>query len=185
MTPAANAAIALWIAPRVVFDGSAVGEPERSQPEQAAAVRRRGWLEDARSKIQSPLTRCCPLRCSASSGQASQEDPGVCRRRRMLPQVERCSHATAEEQQAELAADCATRIKLFYRRRRRARTQYRQEQLTLTKQGDKYIVNNPTPYYVTIVDAAERGKGAASPHNFEPFMVPPKGQIPLTVSAPA
>ena len=28
------------------------------------------------------------------------------------------------------------------------------EQLTLTRQGDKYIVNNPTPYYVTIIDAA-------------------------------
>ncbi|RTF19078.1 molecular chaperone [Serratia marcescens] len=78
-----------------------------------------------------------------------------------------------------------TRIKLFYRPAAIAperNTAPWQEQLTLTKQGDRYIVNNPTPYYVTIIDVASR-KNASGPQNFEPFMVPPKGQAALTVNA--
>jgi P pilus assembly chaperone PapD len=59
-----------------------------------------------------------------------------------------------------------------------------QEQMTLSKQGDKYVVNNPTPYYVTIVDAAARKEGPGI-KSFEPMMVPPKSNLPLTVSAAA
>jgi chaperone protein PapD len=78
-----------------------------------------------------------------------------------------------------------TRIKLFYRPTAIAPKQNAapwQEQLTLTKQGDKYMVNNPTPYYVTIVDAASR-KDMPGVKDFEPLMVPPKGSLPLTASA--
>ncbi|VTR20670.1 putative fimbrial chaperone protein StfD [Serratia fonticola] len=52
--------------------------------------------------------------------------------------------------------------------------------MTLSKQGDKYVVNNPTPYYVTLVDASNKKDGPGI-KNFEPMMVPPKGNLPLTV----
>ncbi|RTG16348.1 molecular chaperone, partial [Serratia marcescens] len=80
-----------------------------------------------------------------------------------------------------------TRIKLFYRPSAIAPQQNAapwQEQLTLSKQGDKYVVNNPTPYYVTLVDAGAR-KGVAGVQGFEPLMVPPKSSAPLGVNASA
>lgn len=54
--------------------------------------------------------------------------------------------------------------------------------MTLTRQGDKYVVNNPTPYYVTIVEASA-GKGGKGAAGFEPLMVAPKASAPLNVSA--
>ena len=59
-----------------------------------------------------------------------------------------------------------------------------QEQLTLTRQGERYQVNNPTPYYITIVDAGSK-KGGEGVKGFEPFMIAPKSQASLTVGAAA
>lgn len=82
-----------------------------------------------------------------------------------------------------------TRIKLFYRPKAIIPTREQmdnpwQTQLTLTRQGDSYTVNNPTPYYVTLVDALPRKEGKTVA-GFEPLMVPPKSQLPLAVSANA
>ncbi|MGO2437843.1 MAG: fimbria/pilus periplasmic chaperone, partial [Serratia proteamaculans] len=82
-----------------------------------------------------------------------------------------------------------TRIKLFYRPQaivadKAALANPWQEKLTLTRQGDRYQVNNPTPYYITLVDAGSSVKGSGVA-GFEPLMVPPKGQATLTVSAGA
>ena len=57
-----------------------------------------------------------------------------------------------------------TRIKLFYRPQAIAPSQQDlanpwQEKLTLTRQGDRYQVNNPTPYYVSLVDARSSKDG--------------------------
>ncbi|NBJ34223.1 fimbria/pilus periplasmic chaperone [Serratia fonticola] len=82
-----------------------------------------------------------------------------------------------------------TRIKLFYRpvgivpNRTDMNTPW-QEKLTLTRQGDRYTVNNPTPYFVTLVDAASK-KGGEGVKGFEPLMIPPKDQVELNVSAAA
>ncbi|MCP6629594.1 molecular chaperone, partial [Klebsiella pneumoniae] len=56
-----------------------------------------------------------------------------------------------------------------------------QEQLTLRKENDKYVVINPTAYYITLVDAATKKDGLGI-KNFEPVMVPPKSSLPLRVS---
>ena len=53
-----------------------------------------------------------------------------------------------------------TRIKLFYRPAAIVPSQQQlsnpwQQKLTLTRVGDQYRVNNPTPYYVTLVDAPD------------------------------
>lgn len=82
-----------------------------------------------------------------------------------------------------------TRVKLFYRPAaivpdRKAMENPWQEQLTLTRQGDSYMAHNPTPYYITLVDATthKEGKTVAG---FAPLMVPPKGSIKLGGSASA
>ena len=43
-------------------------------------------------------------------------------------------------------------------------------------------MNNPTPYYITLIDARS-GKDAKTVSGFEPLMVPPKGTLKLGVSA--
>ena len=45
-------------------------------------------------------------------------------------------------------------------------------------------MNNPTPYFVTLVDARS-GKAAKTAAQFEPLMVPPKGSLTLGPSASA
>ncbi|MFK3645682.1 fimbria/pilus periplasmic chaperone [Pseudomonas protegens] len=80
-----------------------------------------------------------------------------------------------------------TRIKLFYRPAAIARglnpTQTPwQEKLTLSLAGDRYTVHNPTPYYVTLIDASSSA-GGKTVDGFQPFMVEPRGQLLLDVSA--
>lgn len=80
-----------------------------------------------------------------------------------------------------------TRIKLFYRPKliipsREQLENPWQKELTLNRQGDKYIIKNPTPYYITIVDAQEN-KNAQTVKGFEPLMIPPKSHQTLNFSA--
>ncbi|WP_407072891.1 fimbria/pilus periplasmic chaperone [Photorhabdus viridis] len=82
-----------------------------------------------------------------------------------------------------------TRIKLFYRPKAifASRTDLDnpwQEKMTLTRQGDQYQVNNPTPYYITVVDASNQLKGK-SVADFKPLMVAPKSSAVLNGSAGA
>lgn len=75
-----------------------------------------------------------------------------------------------------------TRVKLFYRPvgiipKQTDVASTWQNDLTLTKQGNDYQVSNPSPYYITLVDA--HAKGAASAAKFKPVMVPPKGTAML------
>ncbi|MGG7597588.1 chaperone protein PapD [Pseudomonas sp. TE6288] len=76
-----------------------------------------------------------------------------------------------------------TRVKLFYRPAAIATKASMgqvpwQERLTLIRQGDAYRVNNPTPYYVTLIDAARDAK-AGSVSAFKPLMVAPGAQQDL------
>ncbi|WP_136476962.1 fimbria/pilus periplasmic chaperone [Pseudomonas sp. DG56-2] len=82
-----------------------------------------------------------------------------------------------------------TRVKLFYRPaaiapRAGVNEAPWQEKLTLTRQNDRYLVNNPTPYYITLIDAAPDLK-AASSSQFKPLMVGPNGQLDLGMSSKA
>jgi len=75
-----------------------------------------------------------------------------------------------------------TRVKLFFRPKSLANVDGMipwQEKLTLTKQGEKYLVNNPTGYYVTIINASRDKKISAGNH-FQPVMVPPKSSKMLS-----
>lgn len=80
-----------------------------------------------------------------------------------------------------------TRVKLFYRPKaitpEKNGTPW-QEKLTLEKQGDQLMVKNPTPYYVTIINATANAK-STNGKEFTPVMVPPFGQDNLGVNASA
>ncbi|EMW6872453.1 fimbria/pilus periplasmic chaperone [Providencia stuartii] len=82
-----------------------------------------------------------------------------------------------------------TRIKLFYRPTsiiptNGAMSEPWQEKLTLIRQDGQYIVNNPTSFFITIVDASSRKKGQ-SIANFEPIMIEPKSSAPLNLTIKA
>jgi len=192
LAPAAHAAIALDRT-RVIFDGSvqSVSLSVSNQNKQLPYLAQ-GWLEDEQgNKIQSPLTVLPPVQ-RIEPGKPSQVKVQALPAAKMLPQDRETLYyfnlreiPPKSNKPNSLQIALQTRIKLFYRPAAIAPERNAapwQEQLTLTKQGDKYIVNNPTPYYVTIVDAATR-KGVEGAKGFEPFMVPPKGNTPLTVSA--
>ncbi|MBH3093039.1 fimbria/pilus periplasmic chaperone [Serratia ureilytica] len=191
LAPVAQAAIALDRT-RVIFDGSvqSVSLSVSNQNKQLPYLAQ-GWLEDEQgNKIQSPLTVLPPVQ-RIEPGKPSQVKIQALPAAKMLPQdretlyyfnLREIPPKSSKPNSLQIALQ--TRIKLFYRPAAIAPERNAapwQEQLTLSKQGDKYVVNNPTPYYVTIIDAASR-KGAEGAKGFEPLMVPPQGSLPLTVS---
>ncbi|WP_261231567.1 fimbria/pilus periplasmic chaperone [Serratia entomophila] len=192
----AQAAIALDRT-RVIFDGgqNSVSLNLSNQNKQLPYLAQ-GWLEDEQgNKIQSPLTVLPPVQ-RIEPGKPSQVKIQALPAAKQLPQDRETLYyfnlreiPPKSDKPNTLQIALQTRIKLFYRpaaitpTRAQMATPW-QEQLTLSKQGDQYQVHNPTPYYVTIVDAAAR-KGVEGAKGFEPFMVSPKGQHALGVSAAA
>ncbi|MBE4916810.1 fimbria/pilus periplasmic chaperone [Enterobacter cloacae complex sp. P6RS] len=82
-----------------------------------------------------------------------------------------------------------TRIKMFYRPQAIAldKTQAAKgdwvEKVTLQRNGDKYVIKNASPYYLTIVEGRATAKGV--PVQLTPVMVNPMAQAELQVSAGA
>ncbi len=192
LAPQAQAAIALDRT-RVIFDGSvqSVSLSVSNQNKQLPYLAQ-GWLEDEQgNKVQSPLTILPPVQ-RIEPGKPSQVKIQALPAAKQLPQDRETLYyfnlreiPPKSDKPNTLQIALQTRIKLFYRPTAIAPKQNAapwQEQLTLTRQGDKYVVNNPTPYYVTIVDAASR-KDTPGAKDFEPLMVPPKGSLPLMASA--
>ncbi|WP_199638697.1 fimbria/pilus periplasmic chaperone [Serratia sp. PAMC26656] len=194
LAPQAQAAIALDRT-RVIFDGGQnsvslnISNQNKQLPYLAQA-----WLEDEQgNKIQSPLVVLPPVQ-RVEPGKPSQVKIQALPVAKQLPQDRETLYyfnlreiPPKSDKPNTLQIALQTRIKLFYRPAAIALQQNAapwQEQLTLTKQGDKYQVNNPTPYYITIVDAGSK-KGAEGVKGFEPLMVPPKGNMSLGVSAAA
>jgi len=192
VTQQTHAAIALDRT-RVIFDGSqkSVSLNVSNQNKQLPYLAQ-GWIEDEQgNKIQGPLTILPPVQ-RIEPGKPSQVKIQALPAAKLLKQdretvyyfnLREIPPKSSKPNTLQIALQ--TRIKLFYRPAAIAMDKSApppQEQLTLTKQGDKYIVNNPTPYYITFVDAG-RQKGTDGVKGFEPLMIPPKGHMPLTVSA--
>lgn len=188
----AEAAIALDRT-RVIFEGSQnsvslnVSNHNKQLPYLA-----QGWIEDEQgNKIQSPLTVLPPVQ-RIEPGKPSQVKIQALPAAKQLPQDRETVYyfnlreiPPKSEKPNTLQIALQTRIKLFYRPAAIAIAKNApapQEKLTLTREGNKYMVNNPTPYYVTLVDASNK-KGGTGIKEFEPMMIPPKGKMPLTVSA--
>ncbi|MGL5388512.1 MAG: fimbria/pilus periplasmic chaperone [Enterobacterales bacterium] len=178
---------------RVVFNGSQdslslnISNQNKQLPYLA-----QGWLEDEQgNKIQSPLTVLPPVQ-RIEPGKSSQIKVQALPAAKLLRQDRESVFyfnlreiPPKSDKPNTLQIALQTRIKLFYRPAAiaiDANAQPPQEQLTMSRQGDKYVVNNPTPYFVTLVDVSSKMDGEGV-KEFEPMMVPPMGNLPLTVSA--
>ncbi|MBK0469659.1 fimbria/pilus periplasmic chaperone [Klebsiella aerogenes] len=185
---AADAAVALDRT-RVIFEGN--------QKSMSVNVRNdnttlpylaQSWVEDAEGhKIQSPLMALPPLQRiepGAKSLVKIQLVPGAAAK---LPQdretlfyfnLREIPPKSNKVNVLQLALQ--TRVKMFYRpaalvqQGAGSETPW-QEKLTLTRQGDRWQVNNPTPYYVTLV--------ADGKTDMKPLMVAPKSSADLGVRA--
>jgi chaperone protein PapD len=196
MAQQASAAIALDRT-RVIFDG---GHPSMSlnitNENHDLPYLAQGWLEDASGqKINSPLMVLPPLQRvepGAKSQIKIQATPAAAllrQDRESLYYFNLREIPPRSDKPNTLQLALQTRIKLFYRPAALAATQNDyanpwQTKLTLTRSGDHYQVNNPTPYYVTILGASPGLKGSDIP-GFEAMMVSPKDSVPLKGSAAA
>ncbi|HGL4620256.1 TPA: fimbria/pilus periplasmic chaperone [Citrobacter koseri] len=154
-----------------------------------------GWIETEKGeKITSPLTVLPPVQ-RIEPGAKSQIKVQALSVVSALPQdreslfyfnLREIPPKSSKPNTLQIALQ--TRIKLFYRpaaielNRTDAGNSSVQEKLTLSKQGNNYTVNNPTPYYITLVGARASVKGSPI-SGFKPVMVPPKGQSPLGMGA--
>lgn len=180
---------------RVIFDGDqrTVSLNISNQNEQLPYLAQ-GWIEDEDGKkIQSPFTVLPPVQ-RVEPGKSSQVKIQSLQATRQLPQDrETLFYFNLREipprsnKPNTLQIALQTRIKMFYRPSAIALEMNStpwQEQLSLTRQENKYVVNNPTAYYVTVVEvkASNNGKELAG---FEPLMVAPKASAPLNVPVAA
>lgn len=154
-----------------------------------------GWIEDVDGdKITSPLVILPPVQ-RIEPGEKSQLKIQVlpaanllARDRETLYYFNLREIPPKSDKPNTLQIALQTRIKLFYRPAsivpsRADMANPWQEKLTLTRKGDRFIVNNPTPYFVTLIDA--NAKGGKSISGFEPLMVAPKASGELKASAKA
>ena len=190
----ANAAIGLDRT-RVVFDGSKeVASMTITNNNTQLPYLAQGWIEDEQgNKITSPLIVLPPVQ-RLEPGRKSQVKVQSLPAIKSLPQDRETVYyfnlreiPPRSDKTNSLQIALQTRIKLFYRPAaivpgQQERSDPWQKKLTLTREGDGYQVNNPTPYYITLIDARS-GKDAKTASGFEPLMVPPKGTLKLGVSA--
>lgn len=155
-----------------------------------------GWIEDEQGqKITTPLTVLPPVQ-RLEPGKNSQIKVQALPAAKLLPQDRETVYyfnlreiPPRSDKTNTLQIALQTKIKLFYRPPSIMPSQQElstpwQQKLTLIREGDHYQVKNPTPYYITLVDARS-GKGAKTAANFEPIMVPPNGSLTLGASAAA
>ncbi|MDT3229761.1 fimbria/pilus periplasmic chaperone [Pseudomonas sp. rhizo25] len=196
MCQGANAAIALDRT-RVIFDGGkdATSVNITNNNTQLPYLAQ-GWIEDEQGqKITAPLIVLPPVQ-RVEPGKQSQVKVQALPAAKSLPQDRETVYyfnlreiPPRSDKANTLQIALQTRIKLFYRPQAITPSQQDlanpwQEKLTLSRQGEHYQVNNPTPYFVTLVDARSTKDGKTVP-GFEPLMVPPKGSLTLGPTAKA
>lgn len=195
-TSQANAAIALDRT-RVIYNASNksvsmnVSNENKHLPYLA-----QGWIEDEQgNKITSPLIVLPPVQRIESGAKSQVKVQGLPALQQLPQDRESLFYFNLREipprsdKPNTLQIALQTRIKLFYRPQAIEPTKEQmstpwQEKMTLTRQGDRYVINNPTPYYITIVEASTT-KGGQSAKGFVPLMVPPKSTAPLSASVSA
>lgn len=194
LSQSVNAAVGLDRT-RVIFDGSkdATSVNITNNNTQLPYLAQ-GWIEDeAGKKITSPLIVLPPVQ-RLEPGKQSQLKVQALPAAKSLPQDRETIFyfnlreiPPRSDKANTLQIALQTRIKLFYRPQAITPSQQDlsnpwQQKLTLTLAGERYQVNNPTPYYVTLVDARSTKDGKTVP-GFEPLMVPPKGALTLGPTA--
>ncbi|PHM61858.1 fimbria/pilus periplasmic chaperone [Xenorhabdus ishibashii] len=148
------------------------------------------WIEDDKgNKINSPIVVVPPVQrveAGAKSQVKIQTLPAIAQ----LPQDRESLFyfnireiPPRSEKSNVLQIALQTRVKLFYRpdaviARRIDLDNPWQEKLTLTREGNQYMVNNPTPYYITISEASNKVDGK-SVEEFTPLMLAPRSSEKL------
>ncbi|MHA6679806.1 fimbria/pilus periplasmic chaperone [Enterobacter cloacae] len=186
----AQAAVALDRT-RVIFGGdqNSVSLSVSNQNKQLPYLAQ-GWIEDEKgNKITSPLTVLPPVQ-RIEPGKPSQVKIQALPLAKQLPQDRETLYyfnlreiPPKSNKPNTLQIALQTRIKMFYRPAAIAINKNAappQEQITLRRDGNSYVVNNPTAYYVTIAEARD-GNGS-SMKSFEPVMIAPKSNAPLGVT---
>ncbi|MFC0225788.1 fimbria/pilus periplasmic chaperone [Serratia aquatilis] len=179
-TQAVEAALALDRT-RVIYNGEVksvslnINNDNKQQPYLAQA-----WIEDAENrKITGPLVVVPPVQRLEAGGKSMiriTSLPAVS----SLPQDRESLFyfnlreiPPRSEKPNVMQIALQTKIKLFYRPA--AITPERgavwQEQLQLIKTATGYRIENPTPYFVTVIDLTEKGKPGS---NISPVMIAPK-----------
>lgn len=153
-----------------------------------------GWLENAEGlKITTPLVVLPPIQRlepgakSQVKVQALPEAAALPKDRESVFYFNLREVPPKSEKANTLQFALQTRIKLFYRPTPIIPTRIDldnpwQEKLTMKQQGDDYQINNPTPYYITLVYASSKAEGQAA-KNFIPLMLEPYSQASLGASA--
>lgn len=186
MAPSVYAAVSLDRT-RVVYEGDKnslslnISNDNKALPYLAQA-----WIEDSQgNKINSPLTVLPPVQ-RIEAGAKSQVKIQALPTIGQLPQDRESLFyfnlreiPPVSEKSNTLQIALQTRVKMFYR----PSILLKQLEswplaITLSKVGDRYQLNNPTPFYITIVDASREVKGN-SVVGFEPVMVEPKSHVIL------
>ncbi|MGL4723253.1 MAG: fimbria/pilus periplasmic chaperone [Scandinavium sp.] len=153
-----------------------------------------GWIEDAQgNKIQSPLTVLPPVQRIEPGAKSQVKIQGLPAANLLAQDKETLFYFNLREipprssKPNTLQIALQTRVKLFYRPKALMQATSGtpwQEKITLTRVGDSYQVNNPSPYYITLIDGSRSLKGPSIAH-FEPLMVAPKDKGTLKASASA
>lgn len=179
---------------RIIFEGDKtsmtlnIGNNNQSLPYLA-----QGWLENSEGKkVNSPLVVLPPVQrlepgktsqikiealpVTASSLPQNRESLFYFNLREIPPKSDKAN---------VLQVALQTRVKLFYRPKAIIPADNSEpaiNQLTLDKSGSQAVVKNPTPYYVTVINAfSPTLKGDAN--SFAPVMIAPFGQESLGVSS--
>ncbi|NWF08466.1 fimbria/pilus periplasmic chaperone [Pseudomonas salomonii] len=196
LSQSANAAVGLDRT-RVIFDGGkdATSVNITNNNTQLPYLAQ-GWIEDeAGKKITSPLIVLPPVQ-RLEPGKQSQVKVQALPAAKSLPQDRETVYyfnlreiPPRSDKSNTLQIALQTRIKLFYRPQAITPSQQDlsnpwQQKLTLTREGDQYRVHNPTPYYVTLVDARSSKEGKTV-EGFAPLMIAPKESLTLGPSAKA
>ncbi|MCO7580385.1 MULTISPECIES: fimbria/pilus periplasmic chaperone [Pseudomonas chlororaphis group] len=154
------------------------------------------WIENEQvEKITSPLVVVPPIQRLEAGGNSQVKIQGLPELAQLPQDRESLFYFNLREipprsdKPNTLQIALQTRVKLFYRPaaiapRAGINEAPWQEKLTLTRQNDRYLVNNPTPYYVTLIGAAPNLK-ADDIAGFKPLMIAPRDQLDLGVSSTA
>lgn len=153
-----------------------------------------GWIENSQGeKITTPFTVLPPVQ-RIEPGAKSQVKIQSLPAAASLPQDRETVYyfnlreiPPKSDKPNTLQLALQTRIKLFYRPKAIIPTREQvdnpwQEKVTLSRNGNNYTLINPTPYYVTIVDAAPH-KDGKTVAGFEPLMIAPKSSQIMGISA--
>lgn len=180
---------------RIIFDGGQnsislnINNNNKQLPYLA-----QGWIDNAEGKkITSPLVVLPPVQ-RIEPGKSSQVKIEALPAINALPQDRESLFyfnlreiPPRSDKPNTLQIALQTRVKLFYRPKALKADKNGapwQEQLTLTKQGERVMVKNPTPYYVTIINASATANQAGTKgKEFSPLMVAPFAEVALGVNA--